>query len=41
MHTFYTVLPHVTNALSFCLNELPLFEKYAILFQKEGDFTKI
>ena len=41
MHNIYPVSPHVTNALSFCLNELPLLKKCAILFQKKGDFTKI
>mgnify|MGYP007103991011 CR=1 FL=1 len=30
--------PHVTNALSFCLNELPLLKKMCYLIPKERRF---
>ena len=42
-HAFCAIFIFQTrsNALSFCLNELPLLKKCAILFQKKGDFTKI
>ena len=38
MHTFIPCHPHVTNALSFCLNELPHFKKMCYLIPKERRF---